>query len=185
MVLTPYERDRLRAKRKVDRLNAKDAAGVPLFADQLEPRDANAEYWRWRKVKALTADGGHVDLHHVDWNVDKWILRNVARQVMPPTEFDLADQHRWHGDDIRFWKNILLGKQRIVLRYWRHVYGCGTGTFQGREFVCEKRIDCGEAETWPPPGYVPPLTEAELEALIAIPPPVDHPGAVDPLGELP
>jgi hypothetical protein len=35
---------------------------------------------------------------------------------------------------------------------------------------------------WPPEGWTPPLTEAELNELLATPPAQEHFDAVDPLG---
>lgn len=174
--MTEDVKARRRAARKAEAINARArAAAGPLFAPTLtaaELTTADDEYWKWRRMKAVEGGGGGEEaayLWSVDRKVDLWLLRNLARRVLSPEDFAVADTHRWHGDDLYFWRNILLGRQRIVLSYWRHVHGCKTVRFEGRESIIEKRIDVGENLVWPPPGWKPPFTPEELEAHLALP----------------
>ena len=114
-------------------------------------------------------------------SVHAWINGTAAKPVTEPTDFAAADAHRWHSNDLDFWREILTGKRRMVLTYWRHVFGCkSVRSDDGREWFIEKYVDVGEDRVWPPDGWVPPVSLAELDRLTATPPPLDHPGAVDP-----
>lgn len=188
--LTEDEKLRRRAARKAAAINARIKADVgPLFVEQVpaeELTNTNAEYWRIRKSFADCPRGEEAAyLGGIDAKVDLMIIRNLARRVMPAADFALAvEREDRFGSRLDFWRNILLGRKQIVLRYWRHVYGCRSITpyYGGPPFMVEKRIEIGEALVWPPPGYQAPLTPEELAAYLMLPLPADLPGAVDPLG---
>jgi hypothetical protein len=170
-------RIRRQAARKAEAKNARlEAEAGPLFVDQIdasEYTDPEAEYWRIRRSWAL-APRGHdaAELGRVDRRWDLRCLRRLAARVMAPADFAAADAHRWHGDDADFWRDVLTGRRRMVLSYWRHVYGVRRGV--------ERRIEVGEDRVWPPDGWWAPLDLAEFYRLTATPPALDHPGAVDP-----
>jgi hypothetical protein len=99
-------------------------------------------------------------------------MRRLAARVMASADFAVADAHRWHGDDLAFWRDVLTGRRRMVLSYWRHVHGCkSVRASDGRDWFIEKRVEVGEDRVWPPDGWVPPVDLAELDRLTAIPPP--------------
>jgi hypothetical protein len=173
---------------------AREQAG-PLFADQVEQTTATEQYWRWRKVKAM-APGGYqgAELERVNWRWDLYVLRRIARQVMTPEDFATADARRWKGPELPFWRDVLLGRRRMVLDYERISHGYrpllnadGTpfvilaGPDKGQHVLIE-RVELRERMLWPPAGWTPPLTEAELKELLATTPALEHPSAVDPLG---
>ncbi len=185
--MTDTEKHVAQAQRKAEAMNAKAKAEAgPLFADQVEQTTPAAEYWRWRRVKALAPSGEQAaELWHVGERWDIYVLRRIARQAMRPEDFKAADGTRWTNDPKKFWRDVLLGRGRIVLSYWRHVYGCGSSKpnqyHDGPPFIVEKRVEVGEGIVWPPPGWTPPLTEAELDALLVQPAALPFPNAVDPL----
>jgi hypothetical protein len=200
--LTDDAKLRRRSQRKADAINAKLVASAgPLYADQIpadEFTSAEREYWRTRRMDMEGGRGqGAADLGGADWRWDLFVLRCVARRHMSPADFAIADAASdKHGERQHFWMNLLCYGQRIVLSYWRHVYGCmsvrlerwpaphWTAALDGEhgELVhcVEKRVEVGEALVWPPAGWTPPLTRAQLDALLSIPPPADFAGAVDP-----
>ena len=185
MPMTQATKDWRKAERKAQAKNEKATAGIPLFADQVELTSAKAEYWNYRLKIWGEGGGGHeaAYLWGVDQKVMLWLARQVAKRHMSPEDFALADRPGWHqaGDIMWFWRDVLTGRRRIVLSYWRHVYGCSHGTFEGKDFITEKHVDVGEDRVWPPAGWQAPLTREQFEELTRITEPLDHPGAIDPL----
>lgn len=140
-----------------------------------------APAWKIRKSWADAPRGmSAADLARVTRNLDLWVIRNIARQHMKLEDFEVAvSKEGEFGDRDRFWKSILTGTQRIVLSYYRHVYGCGWNKpspyYSGPPFIVEKRVECFEKLVWPPEGWQAPLTPQEFDVLTAIP----EPGAED------
>lgn len=198
-LLTEDEKLRRRSARKAEAVNAKIKADAgPLYVEQIPPEElltAEQQYWKYRHNPAL-GSGGHEGayLAGVDWKVDVYLIRRLAQRFMSEKDYQIAVKaSKNHGDEKFFWRNILLGRQRIVLSYWRHVYGVKevrpqkfpglswTQYMSDEPFQVEKHVEVGEALVWPPEGYIAPLTKEQLEAYLALPVPIDFAGAVDPL----
>lgn len=201
--LTTDEKLRRRAARKAEATNARIKADAgPLYADQVPAEDfANAtdEYWRIRKSWADCQRGHEAAyLADVDHKVDLMIIRNLARRVMPPADFALAvEKDGQFGSRMDFWRNILLGRRRIVIHYdrvshgWRPVFRdpAAVNCCEHKCHRCESRslghyekVTLAESLVWPPAGYQAPMTPEQLESHLSLPMPVDWPGQVDPLG---
>lgn len=201
--LTDDEKLKRRASKKAQAINAKNLADVgPLFAHEADKVTANEVYWDRRRAAAIT-QGGHEAgyLAGVEWRIDEYLLRLAARRVMSPEDYDLAvSKSRNFGSVIDYWRNILLGKRRIVIAYHKTIHGyrpcfrdptaktcCEHGCKR-----CESPIllylehsTLTESLVWPPEGYKPPMTAAELDAWLAVPVAMEFPGQVDPLGLAP
>jgi hypothetical protein len=179
--LTQDQIARRRIAKKVAAKNATAQAATPLFADQVELATFEDEYWKWRRNKAAE---GSADLSLVDrkWNLR--LLRAIARQVMAPADFALADSDHQHkfGDVLMYWQDILTGARRIVLEYERIDEGMRTVTFSNGQTTEIPRVSLREKRVWPDPGWVPPLSREQVDKLLAAPVPCDFEGAVDPMG---
>jgi hypothetical protein len=202
-LLAEDEKVRRRAARKAEFINAKlrDDAG-PLFASQIpreEFTDAVREYWRSRRNWAIAPHGPSAAyLSGIDWKVDLLILHNLARRVMSAADYAIAaSKERQHGDTHRYWRNILLGQQRIVLDYERRSRGwnpcfrdlvalacCEHGCWkcESKLIAYIEKTEMRESLVWPPEGWTPPLTPEQFDTLTAIPPANDFAPAIDPLG---
>lgn len=190
--LTEDEKLRRRAARKAEATNAKlvEQAG-PLYADQVAPEEFTTAEDEYRKARLSWAQAprGHeaAYLGRVDWRWDLYVIRRLAKQHMSQKDFAIADRAMdRHGDSMMFWRNLLLGRQRIVLSYWRHVYGCKWNEpspyYDGPPFITERLVEVGEALVWPPEGWAAPLSKEQLDSLLAIPPYLEYGAEVDPLG---
>lgn len=195
-LLTDDQKARRRAAAKAEAKNKKVQAEIPLFADLVEKAKPNDEYWAWRFGKAQEGGGGGEEaayLAGVDWRVDIWLMRKLAKQVMPPEDFALADAKRNdHGSQTSYWKYILTGRMRLVLKYWRHVFGVKTckpmyygppesvASCDHTPFMVEKRVEIGELVVWPKEGWTPPFKSfEEVEAALALPRALEFSGAVE------
>lgn len=167
--LTDAERYWRQAERKAAAMNARarEQAG-PLFADQVEQTTPAAEYWRWRQLKAQATGGtSAAELQRVGRRWSLYVLRRIARAHMSPEDFAAADSQRWAGDSLDWWRKGLLGQARLVLSYERVSLGRRPVYAADGRPLCEvERVELREAIVSPPPGWQPPLTGAELDALL-------------------
>jgi hypothetical protein len=82
---------------------------------------------------------------------------------------------------------MVLDYERIRYGYRPMVNAEGTpfvipaGPDKGQHVLIE-RVEMRERLVWPLEGWTPPLTQAELNGMLATPPAREHPDAVDPLG---
>jgi hypothetical protein len=124
------------------------------------------------------------ELFQVGVRWSRYVMRRIARRVMHPRDFAAAaGKDRDFGEVLRFWRDILLGRRRLVLHYDRKSYGWSPCGLREQVLCCEhgcnkcerplicyvERVELTEAVVWPPPGWQPPLTEAELDALLVEP----------------
>lgn len=191
--LTENEKLIRRATRKAAAENAKLINDVgPLFVAQIPQNEFQTpadQYWKYRRTYAMEGGRGEAAgyLHSIDQKVDVYIIRRLAQRFMTAKDYAIAvEASEKYGTVLDFWKNILLGRRRIVLSYWRHVYGCTLSQpnahWDGPPCFVEKRIECGELLVWPPADFQAPLTSEQLNSHLALPHAELFPGAVDPLG---
>lgn len=194
-----WRRQRMYAEAKAKRDNAKLEATVPLFADQAKTTP-QAEYWKRRQAHANRGGAGFAaaSLANVDHRWNLRVVRGIARDHMSPEDFATADAASdRHGSVMDYWSNILTGRQRLVLDYtvvregW---FPCFDGPRPTPPVCCEsgcrkceqriltyiQKTTIAERLVWPPAGWPAPLTKEQFDALVAVPPAVDHPDAPDP-----
>lgn len=171
-------RHRQQAQRKADKINAKVAAEIPLFADQAEKVSPEAIYWHWRRHCSA---GGEHGVRQFEGNrllqvFQVRFIRDFARGHMTAEQFTLMDARcfatypgaeYWYD----FWRQVLTG-EKIPLRY---------GKVENRQPGQPATI---VVESWPPADWKPPFANRD-EFYAKFPykdqdPPRDHPGAVQP-----
>jgi len=196
--LTEDEKLRRRASRKAEAVNAKAIRGAELFADQVPLTTAAAEYWKARRGWALVPRGAEAAcLGGIEDKIDLMLIRQLARAVMKAEDYALAvSKSNNYGSVLDFWRNILLGRRRLVIAYERVSLGwkpcfldkAATACCEHGCRQCESKliryiesVQMTEKLVWPPAGYVAPMTAAELEARLGIPPAEEFAGQVDPL----
>ena len=179
-MMTHHKKLVRRAEQKAARKNAKLKAEIPLFADQVPASTAIGEYWHTRFVKAGAIEG--VEELMADRMLEQFhagCLRQLAQRVLPAEAFERLNAEHWVQEayPVMYWTQILTTTKRHVLRYDREVF---LGPFltkgpKGPDHYSEK-VRIIEAEVWPPAGWVPPFSAEQINDLLRIAPPLDHPG---------
>lgn len=172
------------AQRKAHKQNKKAYDEAPLFADQIPKVTAEEEYWRSRFMVAHAHENGGEKI--MDRDRQGMRLRYLASQLLPPEVFQMMDsQNAAHlrGDILLcFWAERLTTTNRIILTWCHRVY---LGPFPviradgSLMHWLKERVRCEVDKAWPPDGWVPPLTREELEKILEIPRPLDHPAGVE------
>jgi hypothetical protein len=203
--LTEDQKLRRRAARKAAATNAKLKADAgPLFEHEIPKAEfvtPEQQYWKYRADYACEGGKGNAAgyLYSVNHKVDVFICRMVAKRAMRAEDFAIADNKRWVGDVLKFWKDVLTGQKQMVLGYDRISHGwkpCFRGERPTPPVCCEhgcrycERVilcyvevtDIVPTLTWPPAGWLAPLTSDGFDQLTAIPPAYEFGCQVDPLG---
>lgn len=175
----PQEEHWRQARLKTERERKQVVKELPLFAEQAlqEVRTPEENYWRTRMGKEMAGYGEPRAGFFEDW--DTVLLMALAKRHLPPGIYETAvvELGRKWGPPKWYWMDLLTGGRKVVLRYYRHVFGCRSNIpspyYDGPPFIVERHVEVGELVTWPPEGYLPPLTREEVKALLAVPPPLD------------
>lgn len=196
--LTEDEKLRRRAARKAEERNQKlkDDTG-PLFEHEIPKEEftsANDEYWHKRWVAAqtdsfgITGGAGAAYLMQVDYRMNLWMIRNIARKHMAAHDFEICDSQRWTGDIMKFWRDVLTGSRKMTIGWdiTRHGYKpcfrdkrpvcCGHGCRHCESVIIMylEHTTMKPALEWPAEGWKAPLTPAEYDALTTIPEPKEN-----------
>lgn len=125
--MTPAQKEWRRRERSAAKKNAKVAATIPLFADQVEKRTAQSEYWHWRRNVAMSFERGSksgvgttlgvaLDL------IQLQAIERTARSVMPELfdELNARVRKTYPSSDYwrRVWIDILCGKEVPCRMRW-------------------------------------------------------------------
>jgi len=152
--------------------------------------------WWTASSQALGGSGHEAGyLAGVDFKVNLWLVRKLARECMAPDDFQIADAKcRNFGDILRFWSDVLTGTRRMVIDWNRSSHGWKP-CFREKDKVACCEHGCGRCESvlllyieqvtlteklvWPPAGWTPPLTKEQFKQLTAIPEAEEFAAAVD------
>jgi len=170
----------LREGRERDK-REKAAESVPLFAEEVlqDPVKTAAEnYWQLRAdgAKGHGAQEPYVGFFE-DWQTI--LLKALAQRVLPAEVYamSLALFTGWLAScPEERWTDLLTSRKKIVLKRYRHVFGCELATgdpryYDGPPFWVEKRVEVGDMVTWPPDDWQPPLTREQVKEFLETPPP--------------
>ena len=145
--------EREKFQRKADRINAKQRAEMPLFADQVETTSGEVEYWRWRYNKARSVEGT-VEAHHLLDMLTEHCLRRLAAPHLGLILLDRLTVYRQNTYPpspeyrISFWKKVLVGGQ--VVFSWKRVEVNG-------------KVRVEPEGVFPPAGWKAPFTWEQLD----------------------
>lgn len=182
-LMTEEEKRARRHARKADAINEKRrAAAGPLFADQAELVSADD----MRRLWFANVAGGVENMHAQEFPQGKPMakfqerrLRELAASVLGREVVEKLDAYRMRtypgpGEAYGkvFWYKVLTTTERIVFEYERVEYDPPQ---QFAKKVLDKSV-------WPPPGYVPPFTRAQLVAFEEVGTIPQERPSVDPLG---
>lgn len=188
-----------RAIKKAEKINTATAAPIPLYADQLEPADIvqpQALYDQWKHTKTMVAET-RADLEWSDPYWKPWVighLKRIARKHLGE-HYPALEAKRWkEAYEREWWIARLTTTEPVILAHKvKRILGpisyFTTTSAKGETLhhVIGERIVFDDPEAqFPPPGWTPPLTRQELDAMLYIPPPTAHPAeiTVDPWGLL-
>lgn len=177
--LTPEERERRKHQRSADRKNAKLSAEHPLFVDHLKAEgaftDAEKEYWHWRRNKANAAGVFEVAGPAVEGL--RWIDVQAAERIIGRIAGSELDGIRAYAR--RTYPNpstIMCVYRGMVTRGQQMEFGYRVE--ERPELITRynptgmKLIPTG---TFPGDGFVPPMTDAEWDAMFRTPEPAEAP----------